>query len=570
MNPRGHMTDQMSTNLARHGLGPGLGSGAYTHRGSVNIATVPCETPKETPRQNRVACTVPLRFPSKDKVVTLKKALGEGTARYFEEQQLEATDDTGSDAQFVTMVEGSERSRRVLEHAERGIHVIDSSFDREGDTFTFVWPSDMMRDALCSEETLIMFAHRPPYEPDVEPGLPPPPPPGPRIEALRASEPLPHAAVLVVDRDRYERGAFKYDALPASLSLPHTHSSAGGQSTVPLLARSVSEGGSASTQSKRLFLLVKDGATKGIGFARHVAKTFADAIPNVQRALMLDDDVTLLAGEAWNKIAASIAAQKTAEDRSGTRGSATASKMSTTEHAIPRPLRSTPAVPLTMNEGIAVLHDMMDHSRVKSGATVARPDHEEAVSGCMCSNPGKCTCRPVAVVAARCAYELSKNPLSLHLACLTVTGGGGCLLLNLSQCRNANFIGRAVRKELSEEQWTHLKILRDAARPYPEEWLDKLNKEGEKWEDCSLGVRIQMTLYQGEDFGFGESLAVGNGGYSTTVKHQNLIQKESGRPSVCGTIKARMLENFPGAYVAYRLILRELGWDSGADGTRET
>ena len=229
MNPKGHLTDQMSSNLGRHGLGPRLGSGAYTHRPETEIAVEQEYTMKrgrftEAPRQSRMTA-LPFRFPSagrtKDLVKKAEEALSGAeysTAQHFEEQQREATEDTGSKAQFEMMAEAGMGSAacdrsRVLEHATRGIHVIDSSFDPETDTCSFTWPSAIVRDALCSEETLIMFAHRPSYEDGVLEQLQASKTlvPGMQIEALRedeekrwTSEPLPHASVLVIDRDLYE------------------------------------------------------------------------------------------------------------------------------------------------------------------------------------------------------------------------------------------------------------------------------------------------------------------------------------------------------------------------------
>ena len=55
------------------------------------------------------------------------------------------------------------------------------------------------------------------------------------------------------------------------------------------------------------------------------------------------------------------------------------------------------------------------------------------------------------------------------------------------------------------------------------------------WEMCSLAERIQLTWFQGEDYGLEEMLSWRNDKYSQALKHNNIIVSGSVRDSVAGT-----------------------------------
>ena len=55
------------------------------------------------------------------------------------------------------------------------------------------------------------------------------------------------------------------------------------------------------------------------------------------------------------------------------------------------------------------------------------------------------------------------------------------------------------------------------------------------WEMCSLAEKIQLTWFQGEDYGLEEMLSWRNDKYSQALKHNNIIVSGSVRDSVAGT-----------------------------------
>lgn len=185
---------------------------------------------------------------------------------------------------------------------------------------------------------------------------------------------------------------------------------------------------------RRLYLLVKDGADRGVGFARHIAKTFAHGIQDVpessmKRVVMLDDDVILevYKPSEWDRLrqaALPIGRQGPLNQTPGGAAAAAA--------AASRPEQTK----LTMAQGINLLDDVMDHTQVKPKNT-----------------------KP-AMVVARCEYQVAKVPMTEWVLSFTQAGGGGCMLLDLERCRNASFICRRVRTELSPQAWKNLKDIR--------------------------------------------------------------------------------------------------------------
>ena len=65
--------------------------------------------------------------------------------------------------------------------------------------------------------------------------------------------------------------------------------------------------------------------------------------------------------------------------------------------------------------------------------------------------------------------------------------------------------------------------------------VDASKKGGHTWGRCSLAEKIQLTWFQGEDYGLLEMLSWRNDRYAQALKHNNIIVKGTGRGTVAGT-----------------------------------